>query len=185
MAIWFITRWQANGSPTKVRLLELGPGRGTLMADVLRVRITVTPTLRAQLRWPRHESLIIPLPFGNQTLNSFPEVADGIESIDLVETSDVLRAVQLKALAEAGAGRLGSLSPPVRHWDLVEQIPQCTSRRSRPTWRIRSDPAPPLTLYSRRLHLFYRPRVFRRPPDPHPRADPAHTGGRRVSPGGA
>lgn len=37
VAIWLMTRWMAAGSPSKVRLIELGPGRGTLMKDVVRV----------------------------------------------------------------------------------------------------------------------------------------------------
>lgn len=33
---WLAERWQALGSPARVVLAELGPGRGTLMADALR-----------------------------------------------------------------------------------------------------------------------------------------------------
>lgn len=34
---WLLERWYADGTPAPVDLVELGPGRGTLMADVLRV----------------------------------------------------------------------------------------------------------------------------------------------------
>lgn len=33
---WLAERWLVMGSPPRVRLVELGPGRGTLMADALR-----------------------------------------------------------------------------------------------------------------------------------------------------
>lgn len=36
LGAWLAERWQAMGSPRPARLVELGPGRGTLMADALR-----------------------------------------------------------------------------------------------------------------------------------------------------
>lgn len=36
LGIWSIAVWQAMGAPKKFALAELGPGRGTLMADLLR-----------------------------------------------------------------------------------------------------------------------------------------------------
>ncbi len=36
IGVWFATAWQMMGKPKKFNLIELGPGRGTLMADLLR-----------------------------------------------------------------------------------------------------------------------------------------------------
>ena len=37
--LWYVTEWLAQGQPSKgVELIEIGPGRGTLMDDMLRVR---------------------------------------------------------------------------------------------------------------------------------------------------
>jgi NADH dehydrogenase [ubiquinone] 1 alpha subcomplex assembly factor 7 len=37
LALWVIDRWQQMGAPTPCHIVECGPGRGTLMADMARV----------------------------------------------------------------------------------------------------------------------------------------------------
>lgn len=41
LGVWLAERWLAMARPTPVRLVELGPGRGTLMADALRATASV------------------------------------------------------------------------------------------------------------------------------------------------
>lgn len=36
VGVWCVWLWQQMGQPHALRLVELGPGRGTLMADLLR-----------------------------------------------------------------------------------------------------------------------------------------------------
>jgi SAM-dependent MidA family methyltransferase len=43
VGIWFLTQWMTQGRPKKFRLVELGPGRGTLMDDLLRVSMLLIP----------------------------------------------------------------------------------------------------------------------------------------------
>jgi NADH dehydrogenase [ubiquinone] 1 alpha subcomplex assembly factor 7 len=42
IGVWLATVWQQLGSPENVRLVELGPGRGTMMVDALRAAKTVS-----------------------------------------------------------------------------------------------------------------------------------------------
>ncbi len=45
IGLWLADRWEAMGRPSPVNLVELGPGRGTLMADAIRA-LSVVPSLR-------------------------------------------------------------------------------------------------------------------------------------------
>ncbi|WP_442756260.1 class I SAM-dependent methyltransferase [Methylocystis sp. JAN1] len=61
LGVWISEAWRIAGAPSPARLIELGPGRGTLMSDVLRVArispaflnavdvhlVETSPTLRA------------------------------------------------------------------------------------------------------------------------------------------
>ncbi|HWL80812.1 MAG TPA: SAM-dependent methyltransferase [Roseomonas sp.] len=50
LGLWAAVAWQQMGRPDPVLLVELGPGRGTLMADALRAITGVMPAFRAALR---------------------------------------------------------------------------------------------------------------------------------------
>ena len=71
LGLCLLLAWQARDRPPNIRLVELGPGRGTLMADVQRVIRTLEPDLAAAA------------------------------SAHLVETSDRLRTIQRETLADA------------------------------------------------------------------------------------
>ena len=49
IGLWAATVWTAIGQPVPLRLVELGPGRGTLMAAALRAITKTVPALRAAI----------------------------------------------------------------------------------------------------------------------------------------
>lgn len=47
LGLWLAERWQALGAPARAYLVELGPGRGTLMDDALRATARALPAFAA------------------------------------------------------------------------------------------------------------------------------------------
>jgi SAM-dependent MidA family methyltransferase len=47
LGLWTASVWKAIGSPSLLRLIELGPGRGTMMADALRALRVLPPLYQA------------------------------------------------------------------------------------------------------------------------------------------
>jgi SAM-dependent MidA family methyltransferase len=45
IGVFLVQAWQAQGSPANTRIVEIGPGRGTLMSDALRVISRLAPDL--------------------------------------------------------------------------------------------------------------------------------------------
>lgn len=48
IAAWFVDLWMQAGNPDRVQLIELGPGRGTLTADILRT-LSSWPDLKSAI----------------------------------------------------------------------------------------------------------------------------------------
>ena len=46
IGLWMAALWQQMGAPANIRIIELGPGRGTLLKDAMRA-VQVTPKFRA------------------------------------------------------------------------------------------------------------------------------------------
>lgn len=51
IGLWAAMVWQMLGAPERLVLAEMGPGRGTLMADLLRAAATMQPFLKALEVW--------------------------------------------------------------------------------------------------------------------------------------
>ncbi|CAO3697427.1 unnamed protein product [Rhizopus stolonifer] len=66
--IWYLTEWMRLGKPEKTQIIEFGPGRGTLMCDMLR------------------------------SLSHFPHFYKTITDVHLIEASTGLRKLQRAAL---------------------------------------------------------------------------------------
>ncbi|KAG1455767.1 hypothetical protein G6F46_003790 [Rhizopus delemar] len=68
--IWYLTEWMRLGKPEKTQIIEFGPGRGTLMSDMLR------------------------------SLSHFPYFYKTITDVHLIEASTGLRKLQREALVK-------------------------------------------------------------------------------------
>ena len=86
VGIWIVAEWIAQGKKSEgAYIMEVGPGRGTLMDDALRVGILPDMQMEILLSW-------------TQAIRNFPQLASAIDSIYLVEASPSLRETQKQVL---------------------------------------------------------------------------------------
>ena len=130
---WLVHVWEVAGAPSPVHLIELGPGRGTLMADVLRVSakrpdflaalsvhlVETSPPLRA-----RQAARLVRLGQRAVWHSSFAEVPDGPVLLVANEFFDALPIRQFvhvdgrwreRVVGLDGAGRLAFGIGPGAH----------------------------------------------------------------------
>ncbi|KAJ0164021.1 NADH dehydrogenase [ubiquinone] complex I, assembly factor 7, partial [Colletotrichum tanaceti] len=105
IGIWFVTEWLSQGKPKRgVELIEVGPGRGTLMDDMLRA------------------------------IRNFKDLAQSIDAIYMVEASPQLRETQKNLLCGPDAPMTESkvgyhsvckhTNVPIVWTETVKSIPQ-------------------------------------------------------------
>ncbi len=101
LGLWAAETWRAMGSPDPVRLVEAGPGRGTLMADALRAAAAVAPAFRAAV------------------------------DLHLIETSPTLRAKQAERLPATWHDALDTVPPGptlLLANEFLDALPICQAR---------------------------------------------------------
>jgi SAM-dependent MidA family methyltransferase len=103
LGLWAATAWHRMGQPENVRLVELGPGRGTMMLDLLRAA-QVVPAFRAAIvvhlveispaLQARQQQAMATLDVPVMWHQSFDEVPDGPVIVLANELFDALPANQ-------------------------------------------------------------------------------------------
>lgn len=107
IGIWMITAWQQMGAPENVRVIELGPGRATMMLDALRAAkvrkdfyaavvlhlVEISPRLR-EVQERRLQSLDMPM-FWHATLAEVPPGPVIIVANEFIDALPVHQAVKL------------------------------------------------------------------------------------------
>ncbi|CCJ29262.1 unnamed protein product, partial [Pneumocystis jirovecii] len=118
VGIWMVYEWIVKNKPTKTTLVELGPGRGTLADDYLRVYISY---------------ILAIFVYFVKTMTTFKDYVRTIESLRLIETSPVLRESQhrklcganiLKRVGEYVFQSMSKYGVPVYWYEQFEHIPK-------------------------------------------------------------
>lgn len=111
IGVFLVHAWQKHGGPGDVRIAEIGPGRGTMMADMLRVIAKLAPQLyenatihlvetSPKLRAVQHETL------GTNAArvtwhDSFEELPDGFV---LLAANELFDAIPIRQFIKTSAG---------------------------------------------------------------------------------
>jgi SAM-dependent MidA family methyltransferase len=106
IGIWLAAVWRQMGAPENIRLIELGPGRGTLLLDALRAArvvqgfrgaivlhlVEVSPALQ-KLQQQRFESLDVPA-FWHTTFDDVPGGPSLVIANEFIDALPVHQAVK-------------------------------------------------------------------------------------------
>ena len=137
IGLWMAAVWRQMGSPAKVRIVELGPGRGTLMLDALRAAqvvngfcaaiflhlVELSPALQ-QVQKRRLEHVGVPIQW-HDALQDVPGGAAIIVANEFLDALPVHQAVKqadgwherVVAIAPDGNFAIGAGRDPLPHFE--------------------------------------------------------------------
>jgi len=142
IGLWLASVWQQLGAPENIRLIELGPGRGTMLIDALRAAKTVpgfqaaivphlveiSPALQ-KLQQQRLEALGLPI-LWHTSLEEVPAGPCLIVANEFVDALPIHQAVKQSdgwheravVIGADGALAIGTMRDPLAHFDAT--LPQ-------------------------------------------------------------
>jgi NADH dehydrogenase [ubiquinone] 1 alpha subcomplex assembly factor 7 len=137
IGLWMATVWKQMGAPENVRVVELGPGRGTLMADAVRAvqivkdfrtamvlhLVEISPKLR-EVQRRRLERTGVPI-LWHPTLDDVPGGPIIIVANEFIDALPIHQAVQqadgwhqrVVEIAPDGKLSIGVANDPLPHFD--------------------------------------------------------------------
>ncbi len=111
IGVFIVHAWQQHGTPAGVRLVEIGPGRGTMMSDMLRVIARLAPPLFENMSVHLVETSERLRDVQSQTLeghdgkitwhNDFDEVPDGFT---LIAANELFDAIPIRQFVKTPTG---------------------------------------------------------------------------------
>lgn len=111
LGIFMINAWQRHGEPLDVRLVEIGPGRGTMMADMLRVIARAAPGLYETATVHLVETSALLKLTQMETLSSHGDKVSWHESFDgvpdgftLLAANELFDAIPIRQFVKTSAG---------------------------------------------------------------------------------
>lgn len=90
IGVWFVSEWQRLGKPAQIRMVEVGPGRGTLCADILRATATWPPFREALTDVHLVEPSLTLRVEQRRTLNAQPSATSTAKPADPAEVTWVV-----------------------------------------------------------------------------------------------
>ncbi len=110
VAVWLRTAWHAIGRPLPVTIAEIGPGRGTLMKDILRTLSKLDPSLVAQASFAMIETSPRLADIQKETLAGQQASIDWHQSIEtlpanplVIVGNELFDAIPIRQFVRAGA----------------------------------------------------------------------------------
>lgn len=111
VAVWLYEAWLATGRPMPVTIAEIGPGRGTLMKDMLRTLSRLDPALTAGASFAMIETSPRLAEVQKHTLAATPGKVGWHETIDtlpqtplFIVGNELFDAVPIRQFVRAGTG---------------------------------------------------------------------------------
>jgi SAM-dependent MidA family methyltransferase len=109
LGLWAAVAWQQMGKPRPIRLVEIGPGRGTMMADALRALRAVPEMLRAlEVRLVETSPALAAIQRRTLAASPVPIAWSGADAVPggaaIVLANEVLDALPVRQVVRRGAG---------------------------------------------------------------------------------